>query len=88
MSIHHHGFCIQNKNTATFRSQDPLLRLPVVEADNDGHLFVNIGEIFRCDLSHVTNTVAIHSPQTVGLLVSTTLVFEIVMMVEQKKIEL
>ena len=55
MSIHH-GFCIQNKNTATFRSQDPLLRLPVVEADNDGHLFVNIGEIFRCDLSHVTNT--------------------------------
>ena len=45
---------------------------------------INIGEIFRCDLSHVTNTVAIHSPQTVELLVSTTLVFRIVVMVEQK----
>ena len=50
------------------------MRLPVVEADNearDGHLFVNIGEIFRCDLSHVTNTGrTIHGASlTVGLLV-------------------
>ena len=68
MSIHH-GFRIQKYIQQKQHSvpMDPLcfcgfLQSPI-EARAD-HLFVNIGRrnfrIFRCDLSHVTNTVTIH----------------------------